>query len=144
MEGLGSGFLNVSRFVKEYGGKGSPQFIEGNTFKMVIPINEKMMVKMVGGGVSGGANEGLIEGAIEGISEGLTEGLKTKFIDLVKVILSEEGNRIPFYANKMSESEKNIERYFKIFREQNLIEYRGSKKAGGYYLTEPMKKKLKL
>ncbi len=93
----------------------------------------------IGGGVNGGA----VEGAIEGISEGLTEGLKTKFIDLVKVILSEEGNRIPFYANKMSESEKNIERYFKIFREHNLIEYRGSKRTGGYYLTEQMKNKLK-
>ncbi|MDI6802982.1 MAG: putative DNA binding domain-containing protein [Bacteroidota bacterium] len=136
VEELGSGFLNVNRFVKEYGGKRSPEFIEGNTFKMVIPISEKMMAKKFdGAGVSGGAVEGLIEG--------LTEGLKQKLINLIKTMVIEEGKRIPFYANKISEPEKNIERYFKLFRDKQLIEYRGSKKTGGYFLTEEIKKKLK-
>jgi ATP-dependent DNA helicase RecG len=144
VEELGSGFLNVNRFVKEYGGKGSPQFIEGNTFKMVIPINETMMAKKFGEvvSVSGGVSEGAVEGLIEGISEGLTGGLKQKLIDLMKNITIEEGKRIPFYANKISEHEKNVERYFKLFRDKQLVEYRGSKKSGGYYLTEQIKKKL--
>ena len=47
VEELGSGVLNVHRFIHDYSGGDTPQFIEGNVFKMILPLNE-------------GLNEGLM------------------------------------------------------------------------------------
>lgn len=35
---LGSGVRNVNRLIKEYAGSGVPQFIEGQVFKMILPL----------------------------------------------------------------------------------------------------------
>lgn len=42
---LGSGVLNVNRFIKEYAGSGTPQFIEGSTFKTIIPLSKDLNVQ---------------------------------------------------------------------------------------------------
>lgn len=36
---------------------------------------------------------------------------------------------------KLSIPEKTLERYIKILRDAGLIEYKGSKKTGGYYIV---------
>ncbi|HAH23990.1 MAG TPA: AAA family ATPase, partial [Prolixibacteraceae bacterium] len=38
---LGSGILNINRFLKAYSGHDNPQFIEGPTFKTIIPLNDE-------------------------------------------------------------------------------------------------------
>ena len=160
VEELGSGFINVNRLIKEYGGKGSPQFIEGNTFKMVIPISQALMMKHAGivvpiladGDEIEGANEGVIEGAIEGITDGVTDGVidgvsdgvKSGLISIVAIINNNPGIRIEGIVPFVKKAKPTIERYLKILRKINLIEYQGAPKTGGYYLTETMKMKLKL
>lgn len=42
---LGSGVLNVNRFIKEYAGSGTTQFIEGSTFKTIIPLSKDLNVQ---------------------------------------------------------------------------------------------------
>jgi len=54
---LGSGVMNVNRLIKEYSDKGKVQFIEGFTFKTIIPVTPVL-------------NEGAIEGASDGAIEG--------------------------------------------------------------------------
>ncbi|MFN4149850.1 MAG: RNA-binding domain-containing protein, partial [Candidatus Sericytochromatia bacterium] len=44
---LGSGVLNVTNYLKAYSGK-EPQFIEDNTFKTIIPLDEIVNYKDVG------------------------------------------------------------------------------------------------
>lgn len=122
---LGSGILNVNKYIKAYSGKDNPQFIEGVTFKTIIPI--------------GGANDGAIDGATKGVRE------KLKLI--LKAIASDEGKRMPFYkdAAKLDDSDRTLERYMQQLREADLIEFRGdASQTGGYYLTEDLKDKLKL
>jgi ATP-dependent DNA helicase RecG len=60
---LGSGVLNVTRLTKQYAGKRKPEFIEGVTFRMKIPLPADK-------------NEGVNDGVNEGVSEGLSEGVK--------------------------------------------------------------------
>lgn len=60
---LGSGILNVNKYIKAYSGKDNPQFIEGTTFKTIIPID--------------GANDGAIDGAIGGATKGVRGKIKT-------------------------------------------------------------------
>ena len=43
--------------------------------------------------------------------------------------------RKPQIRQKLSIPEKTLERYIKILRDAGLIEYKGSKKSGGYYIV---------
>ncbi len=143
---LGSGVLNVNRLIHEYTDKGKVQFIEGNVFKTIIPIGitattgEKY--KRIYGAIDG-ASDGAVDGIIEGITEGITEGIKGKLKYLLLAIINNEGKRIPFYAEVIAEPDKNIERYIRILKSSGIITYKGSKKTGGYFLTEKIKAKLK-
>jgi len=51
-------------------------------------------------------------------------------------------NRVEL-IDKMGKGKTTLERYLKVLKENDLIEYKGSKKTGGYYLTEKAKDKLK-
>jgi hypothetical protein len=67
---LGAGILNVNRLIKKYADKGKVEFIEGATFKTIVPVNAKGFE---------GAVEGVnveIEGVnveIEEVNEGVNE-----------------------------------------------------------------------
>lgn len=65
----------------------------------------------------------------EGISEGISEGIKS----LLAYIESNPGKRINIIAREMNRPEKTIERWMKKLRDENKVEFRGSKKTGGYY-----------
>ena len=102
---LGSGVLNVNKFVKEYGGKGFPSFIEGSTFKISIPIPY----------------------------EGLNEGLKT----LYGVIVLQPGIKAKEISEVLNNRPlKTIERQIKELTDKKLIQREGSKKTGGYIVTQ--------
>lgn len=111
---LGSGVLNVSRFVKEYSESGLPTFTEGTIFKAVIPVGE---------GLSEGLNEGLSEG-LNSLLEliGIRPGIKAKDISTAL------GNR-PI---------KTIERQIKELVTLDLVERIGSRKTGGYHRVKKM------
>ena len=75
-------------------------------------------------------SEGGIKAANEGIkpgNEGMSEGLKS-------IVLSHPGIRVPQLATHLRRSRQTIERYVADLKRQGIIEYRGSKKTGGYYL----------
>jgi len=140
---LGSGILTVNKYIKAYSGKDNPQFIEGATFKTIIPIPFR------GGAVEtvDGGNDGAIVGAVDGAIVGATKGVKEKLKDILKAITEEEGKRTHYYksAAKLDESDRTIERYMQQLREANLIEFRGeASQTGGYYLTDEFKKAIEL
>jgi len=108
---LGSGVLNVNRFVKEYSGSSNPQFIEGATFRVVIPVGE-------------GLNEGL---NLE------NEGLKS----LLEVVIKNPGIKAKDLPSKLDNRPlKTIERQINELIKKELIDRRGSRKTGGYFKTE--------
>lgn len=45
VEELGSGFLNVHKYLGYYASKKKPQFIEGPRFKTIIPLDESLMAE---------------------------------------------------------------------------------------------------
>lgn len=133
---LGSGVINVNKFIKEYSGQSDPAFIEGKTFKMTIPLAKELSV-----GAIDGTNVGAVVGAIAGV----TDGVKEKLAILLKTIISNEGKRIPEYHEiTQLGSERTLERYIQQLRDAKLIEFiGGAAQTGGYYLTELLKEKLK-
>jgi ATP-dependent DNA helicase RecG len=147
---LGSGVINVNRFIQEYAERGEPTFSEGHTFKMTIPlpaIDDDIVVNGgVNGGVTGGVTGGVIGGTNGGTNggtiEGATKGVKEKLSALLSAIAVNEGGRAPEYMQMVKFSERSIERYLQQLKEVGLIEFRGdAPKTGGYYLTKELRNK---
>jgi ATP-dependent DNA helicase RecG len=85
---------------------------------------------------SGGAINGVINGA-------LNEAVINELVNVLRVIHNQKGiNRIEL-IERIGKAKTTIERYLKILKENNLIEYRGAKKTGGYFLSEYALDKLK-
>lgn len=70
---------------------------------------------------------------IGGINGGITEGEKLA-LDVVRTY---PGNRVPYLSKASGIPERTLERYTSLLREKGLIEYKGSKRTGGYYPLEP-------
>lgn len=110
---LGSGVLNVTRYIKDYSGSDLPEFIEGPVFKMSIPLPQLKA-----------------ETPHEGLNEGLNEGLKS----LMAAIASNPGIQAKALSILLNNrSIKTIERQIQNLNELGLIERQGSRKTGGYH-----------
>lgn len=127
---LGSGILNVNKYIKAYSGKDNPQFIEGATFKTIIPT----------GGAVDGTDEGAIEGAIEGVTEGLIETAKNRLVDILNKVYEEPGIKVIELQEILDVSNRTIRSDIKIL--EDFLEYKGSKKTGGYFLKNTIKQLL--
>ena len=138
MDELGSGVLNVNRYIKEYSGKSKPLFFEGAVFKMTIPIPQ-MNGGVIIGGINEGINEGIkskVEGLIGGISEGLTEDIKEKMKSILVFINKSGGTKTAEIEKRLIIPTKSVERYIKQLKQSGLISYEGSKKTGAIILPK--------
>jgi len=154
---LGSGVMNVNRLIKAYSEKGKVQFIEGATFKTIIPVFAK-----VNDGVNDGATKGndtihdtvtdtvtdsakslIDDGVNDGVIDGVNDGVRKEVIRLTILILTNEGAKALDIATKSGKSKPTIERYLRIAKKVGIIEFKGAPKTGGYFLTTKMKEKIK-
>jgi len=110
VERYGSGIRRVQNICKDYG-LIDPLFEEvANGFQVVL-FNTK---------------------SDKQVNEGVNEGVN----ELFKLIESNSGKRIPYYASVLRVSEKTIERWFRQLRQAQKIEFRGAPKTGGYFIVE--------
>ena len=88
-----------------------------------------------------GINEGIkatgdgIKGADDGITpadDGISDGIKAKISVAVK---EHPGIKVPGLVLLVGKSKPTVERAVVRLKKERIIEYRGSKKTGGYYLV---------
>ena len=115
IEKYGSGFIRIRQALQEY-----PEVV----FK----------VEEISGGVLVTFKQrmGLSEGLSEGLGEGLNEGLRV----LLEKIRKVPGVQAKELSAELERPIKTIERQIKSLTDKKLIERRGSRKTGGYYLIE--------
>jgi ATP-dependent DNA helicase RecG len=165
MDELGSGVLNVNRLIREYTPDGKVEFIEGVTFKTIVYVsvdeifdeteetNSEIVAPIVVPTVAPivaptvapivRTTVGTIESVIVATIKNSSKRVTKKLTILLSAIIENEGKRIPIYK-EITGLSSSIERYVRILKEANLIEFKGkADKIGGYYLTEKMKKILK-
>lgn len=88
-------------------------------------------------GVKAIINNGVSDGVIDGISD----GVKEEIVSIVDLIANNEGiNTINIVAKTGNKSKPSIERYLKLARDLEIIEFKGAAKTGGYFLTEKIKR----
>lgn len=136
---LGSGIINVNKYIKAYSGKENPKFIEGDTFKMIIPITKRRTETVSNREIE------ILEAATkdilgDAVFEGIDKRVKTRLLKIIWHIYSNPRTKAVELQKVFRISEKTIYRDLK--RIEDFIEYTGSKKTGGYELTDVMKNKL--
>ena len=145
VEILGTGTLRMIRSCKE------------NKFKAPIWVEKDNIVTVTFRGVTHSKKEDTltsavltgishdviakVEGVIEGVIEGVNEGVKDKLILVCIVLYRDEGLRSVDIEKRTNIPIKSVERYIKILKDFGLVEFKGSPKTGGYYLTENITKK---
>ncbi|NJK98750.1 MAG: ArsR family transcriptional regulator [Bacteroidales bacterium] len=87
-------------------------------------------------GLSEGLNRLLSLGISEGLNEGISEGFKENLVEILKLLIKEKGLRITEISEKLQKPQKTLERHIKILKRINAIEYKGSKRTGGYVLSK--------
>ncbi|HEY0298772.1 MAG TPA: HTH domain-containing protein [Arachidicoccus sp.] len=110
------------RFIKEYAGSQKACFIEGITFKTVIPLSNTII-------------PGLLE-----TNDTVNDTVKLRLIKIIRQLQTDPGLRIIELTEKFNVSEITIKRDMQRIRP--LVEYRSSQKNGGYFLTEFMQTEL--
>lgn len=136
---LGSGVLNVNKFIKQYAGpeSGPAEFLEDAIFKAVVPVP-------ISSGTIAGTNSGTIDGAISGAISGGFVGVSNKVKDrltsLIKIVRKKPGIKNLELQKVLNVSERTITTDVK--RLEKFIMYEGSQKGGGYYLVDEFKKEL--
>ncbi|NCT75122.1 MAG: HTH domain-containing protein [Chitinophagaceae bacterium] len=108
---------------KEYAGRGKAVFIEGGTFKTIIPLPE-----------------GKVIAVNDTINDTVNDIVKKRLGRIILLSYNNQGLRISELANKLKVSEVTIKRDMQKIR--TLVAYRGSQKTGGYFLTDYMLSKL--
>lgn len=142
VEELGSGVLNVSKYWQVYSKGLKPEFIEGATFKIVLPLSEQFFT-----GNQDSNQDAIIDSIMavinkqiaDGVNDGVYDGVRKEMIELVTLINGNEGLKTAEIATKRGKSKPTIERYLKQAKQLRIIEYRGSPKTGGYYITKLLK-----
>ena len=152
---LGSGVINVNRFIQAYSEDGKPTFSEGHVFKMTVPIpsdeeewaefvTDNKEVNVVNEPKSIHFFGGAIGGTIGGTIGGASKNVKEKLAILLSAIATNEGKKTSDYMKQIGLPERTIARYLQQLKEGGLIEFRGDAlQTGGYFLTKKMKAKLK-
>ncbi|MCF8373917.1 MAG: putative DNA binding domain-containing protein [Bacteroidales bacterium] len=84
---------------------------------------------------SGEISEGTSEGTRKGINRETTDKLKDAMLEIIKLLIKHKSLRASDIASKLEKPYKTIERHLKLLKEIKAVEYKGSKRAGGYEIT---------
>ncbi len=101
----------------------------------------------VNGGLSAEVNVGVNKLIDDGVNEGLTDELnkaiREEIAKIIQSVVENEGIKTIDIATKRGKSTRTIERYLKLAKALNIIEFEGAPKTGGYYLTKVGRSKIK-
>jgi ATP-dependent DNA helicase RecG len=151
VEELGSGVLNTSRLVKEYTGNEGTLFIEGSIFKTIIPIPSGLTsdindtvntvsdtVNTVGDTVNDTVK--VINDTVNTVGDTVNDTVKKRMVDIIHLLQEKPGLKSKELGEMVGISEVSIRRDMQKL--SKLVEFKGTPRTGGYYLTDYMLSKL--
>lgn len=128
IEKIGRGTIKIIDACKKAGLKVPGWTTDSNTVKLTFLGDTKKY--------------GVIDGIIDGVIDGVTEDVQDKLKQILTTIIKTEGLRTGKIGERNDIPVSSVERYIKQLREAGLIEFKGSPKTGGYYLSESVQTKL--
>ena len=149
IEKIGIGTMKMIANCKELGFKAPVWNVKDNTVSvtfpgLVVPFNyDEGITEGITEGIESLINAIEIEGISKGISKGITVAVKESYKNIIGLIIKEKNIRASEIAEKLDRPYKTIERHISTLKELGAIEYEGSKRAGGYIVTDKLKKLIK-
>tara|TARA_R110002050_G_C8895363_1_gene509732 strand:- start:123 stop:587 length:465 start_codon:yes stop_codon:yes gene_type:complete len=147
-EGRGTG-IPIIRREMERNGSPEPRFETNGNYSYVIttlPIHPAFFAEdEIREGVSKGVkkNDSQHDNVLRLIREGVNEGVNENVYDIISILTNVAGLNPVEIASRTKRGLSTIERYLRLLRKKEIIEFRGAPKTGGYHLTEKAKKLLK-
>ena len=132
VEELGSGILNVNKYLAAYTPGKKPEFIEADIFKTIIPLSEDLL--KVNATVNATVNSALGGRAGSVVKERLTQ--------IIEIIKDTPGLRSNAIAGNLNVNEQTIRKDIQRLQELKLILFKGTPKTGGYFISEEFHEKL--
>ncbi len=105
MDELGSGVLNVNKYLPVYAPGKRPQFIEGNSFKMIIPLDEKLITKFT---VSGGTVSDTVSDIV---NDTVNDTVKKRMSKIIIILEQNPGLQSKELSEKTGVTPVTIRRY---------------------------------
>ena len=133
---LGSGMRKLYHDVPLYSGFAKPQFLDGNVFRLIVPLNDEVpsASEMYG---EKAHDETRVEDkkTREENDETRVEDKKTR-VQIIDLLVKKPSITAVELANVLSISEKGIEWQLKKLRDENLIKHVGPKKGGHWEIIK--------
>lgn len=118
---LGSGILNVYKYLKVYSPGKKPQFIEEQLFRTIIPLDEMLYQR----------DEAVNEAVNEAVSNLVKERLGKELIRIWET----DGLNIKGLMSEFSIKRSMAQRDIRLLKDAGMIEFVGPDKTGKYMLT---------
>lgn len=140
-EELGSGVVNITRYLKQYSPSDLPVFTEDEVFTTIIPISN---VSKLSAKISTGKTT--VKGILS-VKTDITNEMRKilnvqssdevleRLVKIISLIYQTDGVKTPDIAMNLDIPKRSIERDMKLLREKKVVEYSGSLKTGRYLLT---------
>lgn len=148
---LGSGVLNINRYLKAYSGHDHPQFIEGAVFKTIIPLDESLTDTLIEkDAVFDTINDAVID-TINGnyavnntlyqadrindaVNDAVDDAVKRRLVGELIYIFRNGKIRLPEITSHFGIKRAQAQRDMAILKQSNLIVFIGTPRKGSYQL----------
>lgn len=141
MDQLGSGVRKVTRYVGTYSGGKQAEFIEGDMFRTVIPLDERISVSTaIHTGVNAGADA--VNDAVNDAVKGVGDAVKARIRQELLYIIQHGGVSLSGLKQRFTISRETAQRDMAVLRNAGVVTFEGAPKTGRYVLTQEGKRKL--
>ncbi|RCR67024.1 RNA-binding domain-containing protein [Larkinella punicea] len=148
MDQLGSGIRNVTKYMGAYANGQSAQFIEGDMFRTIIPLDEILMstnVQTADHSYHFSQSTEIKPSSVDdAVNDAVNDAVKAAISDTVRKRLKEELHFIYQYQgislgtlkDVFKISRETAQRDMALLREAGLVVFEGAPKSGRYVLTD--------
>jgi predicted HTH transcriptional regulator len=150
-EELGSGVRNIFKYTKFYSNGKLPELLEGDIFKITIPIAEIQHYNIRGESVAlKDENESLLDiQAKDTVFDAINDAfgntkstiVKERLVKMINLIAIKPGCKLIDIQQEIGISKSVLKENIGYLIYSNLIFYSGSKKSGGYFINDCLRSK---
>jgi ATP-dependent DNA helicase RecG len=136
VEELGSGILNVNKYLAAYSPGKKPEFIEADIFKTIIPLSDDILK------VNATVNATVNTTVNSALGDRVGSTVKGRLTQIIEIIKDTPGLRSNAIAGNLNVNEQTIRKDIQRLQELKLILFKGTPKTGGYFISKEFREKL--
>lgn len=121
---LGSGVRNLYKYSKIYSGK-DPEFIEGDVFRIIVPLDEKFSVENITQSTTQSATQSTTQSVLDDSEE-----------RILKLIYEESTISQKEIADRLAMNQNTVKYYIRKMQKNNILVREGTNRKGQWIIRE--------